>query len=113
MKGISQLIAAVLLILIAVAGSFVVFMWSQETTKNYQNQSEEWVQGRTKSSEANFYIKEKNGDNITIINNGRVKLPVKSFTFYFNDQKILAQPYKNVSKLAPDEELTFKMVSIS
>lgn len=111
-KGIGHLVAAVLLIIMAISASFIVFRWGVETTKSYQNETESQVQENVKKKGANFYIKEMNGKNLTILNNGKVELPVKSFTFYLNDRKMKAEPYTDKDMLKVGEELKFKMKGI-
>lgn len=109
MKGTTLLVAMIILTIISIGlvGSFLFF--AKPALESTTNQTEKKTKRSVKIRGSNFYIKEINGNNLTIINNGKTNLPVESFSFYLKDKKVKAEPYRDVEEIAPGEEIVFNV----
>lgn len=91
--------------MIAVGGSFSVFLWSQEATRIYQNKSEERIEESLEYSSASFAIYNVTEHRVVVKNIGKVGLKADSFSLYINQSKAVItnnptgeiQPGENVS----------------
>ncbi|MFB6076136.1 MAG: hypothetical protein ABEK17_03245 [Candidatus Aenigmatarchaeota archaeon] len=109
MKGITQLVGAIILILIAIGGAVGVLSWGQLTTQNYRNQSEENIQRNIESSEASFVIYNISSQNITIKNIGEIDLKIDSFQIYLDDKKQQIIGTSKTGDIKPDENVKIKV----
>lgn len=101
-KGVSQLVVAMLLLILAVSLSTSFFMWGQDVLDFVGNVTETQIGEKIKEGEASFYITLIKDYTIEIKNAGETKLSGNKFSVYLNKSKgpaALSQP-----QLSPGEK---------
>lgn len=86
MKGASELISGILLIIITIITISVSFYFYHTTIYKSGEEIEEGSEGIYYSQSSNFVILDVNGKNITIWNNGGTKLNLDKFRVYVNGE---------------------------
>ena len=85
MKGISEIIGEILLIIITISIISISFYFYQTTIYKSGEEIEKGSEKIYCSQSSNFMILEVNGKNITIKNNGGTKLDLDKFRVYINE----------------------------
>lgn len=106
MKGVTQLVGAIILILIAIGGAVGVLTWAQVTTKNYMNESEGEIDESIRSSNAAFVIYNMTSHKITLKNIGETNLKIDSFRIYLNNSQETITNYSKTGGIGPSENVT-------
>ncbi|MFB6088181.1 MAG: hypothetical protein ABEK36_00200 [Candidatus Aenigmatarchaeota archaeon] len=111
MKGVTQIVGAILLILIAIGGAVAVLTWTRVTTRNYMNESEEQIDEDIQSSKAAFVIYNLTSNDITIKNIGKTDLKIDSFQVYVNNSRETITSYSKTGKIGPSENVTLTVTT--
>ena len=85
MRGVSPLIAEIMLIGVAVMMLSSAFYFFQDTLANSRENIEEQGKKDLCDMNSNFIIESVDGRNVTIWNNGGSELDLEQFTAYLND----------------------------
>lgn len=112
-KGVTIFVAIMLLLAIAIILVFSFFVFSQESLESIMNKTGGKTEKDIQKRGVNFYIKEIKGTNVTIVNNGKIKLPVEDFIFFFNNTKVETKPYGTEKYIDPEEEMKFNMTNFA
>jgi len=106
MKGISTLIVAILLVLIATSLATLFFAWGNEVNEIFKSTTENITQEKISQSQASFFVATVAENKIAIKNNGEVPLDVGDFYVYLNDTLATATPENpSQTKVNPGEML--------
>ena len=97
-KGVSLIIGATLLLIIAIGLGLTYIFWAEKAQRNVGNASKEFIEHKKLMSEANFKIDDIQGNKIIIKNIGNIELDANTFNVYLNSTFVRAVPDKNIIK---------------
>ena len=117
-KGVANLIAAVILVVIVSTFGAVFFIYSMESTEEVtsgvENRTESVITGRG----AIFTITDvtydrtnyNNPPNVTILNNGKVDISLLELSIYLNNTRHTLEPWGSDTILRPGETAVLKIL---
>jgi len=118
MKGISNIILAVLFLIITVSLSGAFMMWGTSSTQTIEGDIEEKFVGEKTGLGATFIITDvtfditnyNNPPNVTIMNNGKADLNVLELEIYLNGTRHTLEPWDPTDVvISPGESAVLKI----
>ena len=86
-KGISEILVAVMLVVIAVSIAFSFFVFSQKQVSTVGDQTEKILDQSSRNQDANIVIDNAYLDHALVKNFGKVSIPSASFGVFLNSSK--------------------------
>ncbi|UCG95259.1 MAG: hypothetical protein JSV92_04415 [archaeon] len=115
-KGISNLIFAVIMIIIVIFLATGFLYWTLGVGETFENSTEGSTKSSLKKTQTSFFITNIDGDEITLKNNGQVSIDVDDFSFYLNGSQATSNavgPLPIPSSIDPSEVVTFELSGFS